>query len=162
MLQLTPIKIETYGNSSDVEIIGKFQMFLRWKDKVYRLLFYVTNVNNSPNLLSRDACYILGVLGPCYSVQVELSNSSTDSTDTQVTPIHSTQVGKSFLHSQNEGTLMDLTKCSKKHSIPKDQLQGCPLTKQSILDVYSDMFTGIGKLPGEPYKFQLKPNPKPT
>ena len=28
--------------------------------------------------------------------------------------------------------------------------------KQRVLDVYSDVFTGIGKFPGEPYKFQLK------
>ena len=34
--------------------------------------------------------------------------------------------------------------------------------KQDILEVYSDVFTGIGKLPGAPYKFQLKPNVKPT
>ena len=36
------------------------------------------------------------------------------------------------------------------------------LTKQDILDIYSDVFTGIGKFPGMPYKFQLKPNAKPT
>ena len=33
--------------------------------------------------------------------------------------------------------------------------------KVSVLDVYSDVFTGIGKFPGAPYKFQLKPNAKP-
>ena len=36
-----------------------------------------------------------------------------------------------------------------------------PLTKQDILEVYSDIFTGIGKFPSTPYKFQLKPNVKP-
>ena len=34
--------------------------------------------------------------------------------------------------------------------------------KQDILDVYSDVFTRTGKFPGDPYKFQLKPNAKPT
>ena len=34
--------------------------------------------------------------------------------------------------------------------------------KQDILHVYSDVFTGIGKFPGMPYKFQLKENMKPT
>ena len=34
--------------------------------------------------------------------------------------------------------------------------------KQDILDVYSDVFTGIGKFPGMSYKFQLKPNAKPA
>ena len=37
-----------------------------------------------------------------------------------------------------------------------------PLKKQDILRVYSDVFTGIGKFPGPPYKFQLKPNAKPA
>ena len=36
------------------------------------------------------------------------------------------------------------------------------MTKQDILDTYSDIFTRIGKFPGSPYKFQLKPNAKPT
>ena len=33
--------------------------------------------------------------------------------------------------------------------------------KQDILETYSDVFTGIGKFPRLPYKFQLKPNAKP-
>ena len=36
------------------------------------------------------------------------------------------------------------------------------LTKQNILQVYSDVFTRIGKFPGMPYKFQLKENGKPA
>ena len=36
------------------------------------------------------------------------------------------------------------------------------MTKQDILEVYSDVFTRIGKFPSAPYKFQLKPNVKPT
>ena len=36
------------------------------------------------------------------------------------------------------------------------------MTKQDILDTCSDIFTGIGKFPGLPYKFQLKPNAKPA
>ena len=39
--------------------------------------------------------------------------------------------------------------------------KGAPLTKARILDVYSDICTGIGKFPGELYKFQLKENAKP-
>ena len=31
------------------------------------------------------------------------------------------------------------------------------MTKQDILDIYCDAFTRIGKFPGLPYKFQLKP-----
>ena len=74
VLKLTPIKMENYGNTA-VKVLGMFHAFLRWKDKVYRQLFYVTDCDRSPNLLSRDACYILGVLKPCYTV--ENTSSST-------------------------------------------------------------------------------------
>ena len=33
-----------------------------------------------------------------------------------------------------------------------------PLTEQDILDMYSDIFTGIGKFPSAPYKLQLMSN----
>ena len=56
------------------------------------------------------------------------------------------------------GSEKKLSNNSNKHSILERQLQGSPLTKQDILDIYSDVFTGIGKFPRLPYKFQLKPN----
>ena len=58
VLKPTPIKMENYGNTA-VKVLGMFHAFLRWKDKVYRQVFYVTDCDRSPNLLSRDACYIL-------------------------------------------------------------------------------------------------------
>ena len=56
------------------------------------------------------------------------------------------------------GTSLTILGNSQFHS----QLKDCPLTKQDILHVYSDVFTGIGKFPGTPYKFQLKENAKPA
>ena len=67
ILQPSTLRVETYG-SSRVEILGKFNVFLRWKGKIFRQPFFVTTANSSPNLLSRDACYALGVVRPCYSV----------------------------------------------------------------------------------------------
>ena len=37
-----------------------------------------------------------------------------------------------------------------------------PLTEQDILSQYSGYFEGIGCLPGDPYKFHLKPEHKPA
>ena len=37
-----------------------------------------------------------------------------------------------------------------------------PLTKQDILSQYSSCFEGIGRFPGDPYKFHLKPEHKPA
>ena len=153
LLQLTPIRMENYGNSA-VKVIGMFHAFLRWKDNVYRQLFYVTNCDRSPNLLSCDACYTLGVLKPCYTVQKQLgfSESSTDSTQSQATPIHAsksdTKSEHSFLHQKMKGTEKKLSNNSTKHSITREQLQGSPLTKQDILETYTDIFTRIGKFPG--------------
>ena len=79
VLKPTPIKMENYGNTA-VKVLGMFHAFLRWKDKVYRQLFYVTDCDRSPNLLSRDACYILGVLKPCYTVEKTTSKNTTKTT----------------------------------------------------------------------------------
>ena len=37
-----------------------------------------------------------------------------------------------------------------------------PFTKQDILSQYSSCFEGIGRFPGDPYKFHLKPEHKPA
>ena len=154
VLKLTPIKMENYGNTA-VKVLGMFHAFLRWKDRVYKQLFYVTDCDRSPNLLSRDACYILGVLKPCYTVENSSSPTVNASKKGDV-------AAKSSLHQKMNGSEVKLSNNSNKWSINKSQLQGGPLTKQDILDVYSDVFTGIGKFPGMPYKFQLKQNAKPA
>ena len=66
------------------------------------------------------------------------------------------------IHCGNEGTVMVRWSDSIKPSIKKDEIQGAPLMKMRVLDYYSEVFTGIRKFSGEPYKFQLKPNAKPT
>ena len=157
VLKQTPIKMENYGNTV-VKVLGMFHAFLRWKDKVYRQLFYMTDCDRSPNLLSRDACYILGVLKPCYTVE---NTSKTTSSPTVNASKKGDVAAKSFHHQQMNGSEEKLSNNSNKQSNLQSQLQGDPLTKQDILDVYSDVFTRIGKFPGMPYKFQLKPNAKP-
>ena len=145
LLQPTPIRMENYGNSA-VKVLGMFHAFLKWKDNVYKQLFYVTDCDRSPNLLSHDACYTLGVLKPCYTVEKQpgISENSTHSTQSQVAPIHAsksdTKVGNSFLHQKMKGTVKKLSNNSTNHSISKEQLQGGPLTKQ----------------------LQMQPNAKPT
>ena len=112
-------------------------------------------------MLSRDACYILGVLKPCYTV--ENSTNSTNSTVRHTCASNKGDVvADSFLHQKMKESEKKLSNNSNKWFINKSQLQGDPLTKQDILDVYSDVFTRIGKFPGMPYKFQLKQNAKPT
>ena len=78
ILQPSTLEMENYG-SSRIVVLGKFFAFVRWKGKIYRQPFFVTMANTSPNLLSRDACYALGVVKPCYTVEaVERSNLHAD------------------------------------------------------------------------------------
>ena len=160
VLKPTPIKMENYGNTA-VKVLGMFHAFLRWKDKVYKQLFYITDCDRPPNLLSMDACYILGVLKPCYTVEKTTSKKTTPKTTPTVNAYTKGDVAKSFHHQKMNGSEEKLSNDSNKHSILQSQLQDHPLTKQDILDVYSDVFTRIGKFPGMPYKFQLKENAKP-
>ena len=151
VLQPTPIRMKNYGNIA-VKVLGMFHAFLRWKDKVYKQLFYVTDCDRSPNLLSRDACYTLGVLKPCYTV-----DNSTNSTDSTVSPVkHSLAsnkndlVAKSFLHQKMSGSEKKLSNNSNKHSILERQLQGSPLTKQDILDTTQTFSPKLGSFQDYP------------
>ena len=157
VLKPTPIRMENYGNST-VKVLGMFHAFLRWKDRVYKQLFYVTDYDRSLNLLSRDACYTLGVLKPCYMVERTMSAQQDMVPNLPI----SSNMPKPSPHHKMKEIGGKLSNDSRKQSISQSQLKDCPLTKQDILHVYSDVFTGIGKFPGTPYKFQLKENMKPT
>ena len=63
VLKPTPIRMENYGNLT-VKVLGMFHAFLRWKEWVYKQLFYVTDCVRSPNLLSRDALLHSGCSQP--------------------------------------------------------------------------------------------------
>ena len=152
ILQPSSLRMEAYGNSI-VEVLGKFHAFLRWKGRVYRQLFYVTSVKNSPNLLLSDGCYTLSVIKPCYSVE-STGNSSKFQGNPEVTPTQPTVTsekttlhGGSSIHCGNEGTEMVKWIDSKITSIKKDEIQGAPLRKGRVLDVYSDVFTELGSFP---------------
>ena len=80
ILQPLTLEMENYG-SSRIVVLGKFFAFVRWKGKIYRQPFFVTMANTSPNLLSRDACYALGVVKPCYTMEAERSNLQADLQD---------------------------------------------------------------------------------
>ena len=101
VLEFTSLRMEAYGNNNAVEVLGKFHAFLIWKGKVYRQLFYVTNVNNSPSLISRDTCYTLEMIKPCYSVETDSSSSSFQGI-LQATP---TQSSKHLEHLKTCGTI---------------------------------------------------------
>ena len=136
VLQPSSLRIEAYGNNMTVEVLGRFHAFIRWKGKVYRQLFYVTNMNNSPNLLLRDGCYTQSMIKHCYSVELT-GNSSKFQGNPEAAPTQpATTLEKaklhvgSSVHCRNEGTKMVKWTDSKKPSIKLDETQGAPLMKQ--------------------------------
>ena len=141
VLKPTPIRMENYGNTA-VKVLGMFHAFLRWKDKVYKQLFYMTDCDRSPNLLSRDACYTLGVLKPCYTME-----NSTDSTVSPVKHSHASNKGdvaaESSFHQKMKESEKKLSNCSNKWSISENQLQG-----QSIEEAGHPLTSTLMFLPG--------------
>ena len=59
------------------------------------------------------------------------------------------------------GESLALRKVKHPHN-SKTSVSRIPLTKQDILSQYSSCFEGIGHLPGDLYKFHLKPDYKPA
>ena len=116
ILQPSTLRMEAYGNST-VALLGKFHVFMRWKGRIYRQLFFVTTAHALPNLLSRDSCYTLAVLKPCYSVET-LGTSSRFQRKLQAkaTPLktdlnQSKMHGISSHHLGNEGTEEEKLSC---------------------------------------------------
>ena len=95
----------------------------------------------------------------CYSVE-STGNSSKFQENPEVTPTQPTVAmekaklhGGSSIHCGNEGTETVKQTDFKKPSIKNEEIQGAPFMKVRVLDVYSDIFTGIEKFFNEPYKF---------
>ena len=48
---------------------------------------------------------------------------------------------------------------SNNHSL---SIADLPLTQEKVESTYADVFEGLGKFPGEPYKLRLKPDAVPA
>ena len=53
----------------------------------------------------------------------------------------------------------DHTTGSNNHSL---SIADLPLTQEKVESTYADVFQGLGKFPGEPYKLRLKPDAVPA
>ena len=160
VLKLTPIKMENYGNTA-VKVLGMFHAFLRWEDKVYRQLFYVTDCDRLWQMpqLAVKGCLLHSrsletMLHLWRLLQRILSPTVNASKNGDV-------VAKSFHHQKMNGSEEKLSNNSNEWSINQSQLQGTPLTKQDIPWHVLWCFYWDREFPGMPYKFQLKENAKP-
>ena len=181
-LQASSVILENFDKSL-MSPIGCFKCFLRWKGKLYRIKVEV--MKDSANVLSRETTFLMGILKMQLNVEkapIEQNSTASRSTPSSSTVSTSTTVmgnnlkkiefpsteasNQSLLNSRNPH------KSTEKSSSPGDAASGSelpsisledgPLTKESVTSVYSDVFQGLGKFPGDPYKLRLKPNSTPA
>ena len=181
-LQASSVILENF-DSSLFSPIGCFRCFLRWKGKLYRVKIEV--MKNSANILSRETTFLMGILKIQVSLQeASLKQNSTGHGSTPKTstpPVIGASMGnnlrkiefpsmeasnQSHFNSRDSADTVeknsssrDAASGSKLHSI---SLEDGPLSKEVVTSLYSDVFQGLGKIPGDPYKLRLKPNSKPA
>ena len=184
-----------------IKPIGSFRCFLRWKCHKYRVRIEVMGIE-TPNLLSRETTFLMGILKKCLSVekapieQEDVSNNMQNSSLSVPGPVsdhsrHSvTSTEGVFCHSvlpaegdlpchsvpstedrsqMNYANIQGMTDSSESapnsvlgsnnHSL---SIAGLPLTQEKVESTYADVFQGLGKFPGDPYKLRLKPDAVPA
>ena len=192
-----------------IKPIGSFRCFLRWKGHKYRVKFEVMGID-TPNLLSRETTFLMGILKKCLSVEIapnvveDVSNNMQKPSlpVSDQTPGHSghsvLSAEDAFCHSVMstegvfshlvppvKGNLLSVTSMegsprncasisntaelpeSNSNSVSGSNLQSLsitdlPLTQEKVESTYADVFQGLGKFPGEPYKLRLKPDAVPA
>ena len=199
-----------------IKPIGSFRCFLRWKGHKYRVKFEVMGIE-TPNLLSRETTFLMGILKKCLSVEktqnepsnqisslpvsghsVPSSSSVTEgaschsvpSTEaapvplTEAAPLTSTEgvschsvplTETAPLTSTEERSQMNCASISDTAKTPGSSsvrvagsnnhslsITDLPLTQEKVETTYADVFQGLGKFPGEPYKLRLKPDAVPA
>ena len=202
-----------------IKPVGSFRCFLKWKGYKYRVKFEVMGIE-TPNLLSRETTFLMGILKKCLSVETAPSDSnnqvSTSVSESApvpymeavschsvlstvaapVTPVLSTEgpapvpsmvaapwhsvpsteatpsapvpltEGKSQMNcasisntARTPDTPPNHVSGSNNHSLSITDL---PLTQEKVETTYADVFQGLGKFPGDPYKLRLKPDAVPA
>ena len=203
-----------------IKPIGSFRCFLRWKGHKYRVKFEVMGIE-TPNLLSRETTFLMGILKKCLSVEKtqkepnnqisSLSVSGHSVPPTEAAPVPLTEGASCHSVPPTEAAPVPLTEAAPLtstegvscHSVPPTEtapltsteersqmncasitdtaetpgsssvrvvgsnnhslsITDLPLTQEKVESTYADVFQGLGKFPGEPYKLRLKPDAVPA
>ena len=193
-----------------IKPIGSFRCFLRSKGHKYRVKFEVIGID-TPNLLSRETTFLMGILKKCLSVEKtpnepsnqisSVSGHSVPSAEkdplmstegvfshsvlsVEKDPLTSTEgvlshsvpsVEENPLMSTEDRSQMNCASISNMAESPEPSsdlvvgsnnpslsITDLPLTQEKVETTYADVFQGLGKFPGEPYKLRLKPDAVPA
>ena len=185
-----------------IKLIGSFRCFLRWKGHKYRVKIEVMGID-TPNLLSRETTFLMGILKKCLSVEKTPKEPNNQISSIPVSghsvppmeedPLTSTEGVSSHSVPPAEEDPLTSTEGASCHSVPSMEadsrsqmncantpdmaespesspnhvagsnnhslsIADLPLTQEKVETTYADVFQGLGKFPGEPYKLRLKPD----
>ena len=146
-LQPSTVVLENF-DSSYIQPMGRFKAFLRWKGRKYRIDVEVMDSDTTPNVLSRASTFTMGILKPCFVLK-------------KTTGKENTEVQQDATKNHPHSTKPDPQPTQMKTGNAKINLKG-PLTEEFIKTEFSEVFEGLGRFPGEPYKLKLKPDAVPA
>ena len=173
-------------DATSIRPLGQFKCFLHWKGKYYHITMEVMDSDETPNILCREQTFFMNILKPCFTVQKDNSavnmttpvpdaippeahdvQSENNASSEQIIPVGEPNpaMNRTEEISSSHSGITDLAPNTTQsatvlsvHSKPTETT----LTKESVLKNYSDIFQGLGKFPGEPYKLRLKPDSTPA
>ena len=172
-----------------IKPIGSFRCFLRWKGHKYRVKFEVMGID-TPNLLSRETTFLMGILKKCLAVEKAPKEPNNQFSSTSVSgptsghsvplmeedPLTSTEgvfshpftstEDRSQMNCARTSDMAESPESSSDHVVGSNNhslsITDLPLTQEKVESTYADVFQGLGKFPGEPYKLRLKPDAVPA
>ena len=106
-----------------IKPIGSFRCFLRWKGHKYRVKFEVMGID-TPNLLSRETTFLMGILKKCLSVEKAPNEPNNQVSSTSVsgpTPGHSVPLTEEDSLTSTEEVFSDSVTSTEgvfEHSVP--------------------------------------------
>ena len=117
------------------------------------------------NVLSQETTFLVGILKPCFVVKkVPEIPDGTDAINSNSKPeMKSSKSVQGCSTSTSTKKLVKTTVTPKDDQhIHPDSLKNKPLTQEMIETIYQDVFQGLRKFAGEPYKLRLKENYVPA
>ena len=153
-LQPSSVILENF-DSSYIKPMGKFKAFLHWKGKHYRVDIEVMDSTTTPNVLSRQSTFCMGILKPCFVLKKATGKADTPGKeDTPSTATIKTQTSTDKNKPRHDKQL----KSTLPYNVNGKVNLKSPLTEQLIKTEFAEVFDGLGRFPGEPYKLKLKPD----
>ena len=110
-----------------IKPIGSFRCFLRWKGHKYRVKFEVMGIE-TPNLLSRETTFLMGILKKCLSVE-----KTQNEPNNQISSLSVSDHSVPSTEATPEAAPVPLTEGASCHSVPPTEAAPVPLTEAAPL-----------------------------